>query len=101
MPSGTCSSPDVPRIEARNLSKRYGRRGLAVSALSFAVESGQICALLGPNGAGKTSTIRMLVGLSTPTTGDVRILDEPVSLGADVLRHVGLLTRDPDPRRAG
>jgi ABC-type multidrug transport system ATPase subunit len=81
-------------IDAQELSKRYGRRQ-AVEALSFAVESGQICALLGPNGAGKTSTMRMLVGLSSPDSGSARILGEPVGPGAGVLGRVGVLIDGP------
>lgn len=81
-------------IYAHELSKRYGRRQ-AVEGLSFAVEPGQICALVGPNGAGKTTTMRMLVGLSSPDTGRARIHGEPVSLGAAVLRRVGVLIDGP------
>ncbi|MDL4816606.1 ABC transporter ATP-binding protein [Actinomadura opuntiae] len=81
-------------ISADGLSKRYGRRQ-AVRGLGFAVEAGQVCALLGPNGAGKTSTMRMLVGLSRPDAGTARILDEPVGLGARVLRRVGVLIDGP------
>jgi ABC-2 type transport system ATP-binding protein len=81
-------------IRAHELSKQYGRRQ-AVRRLSFAVEAGQICALLGPNGAGKTSTMRMLVGLSSPESGTARILGKPVCLGADVLRRVGVLIDGP------
>ena len=81
-------------IHAHELSKRYGRRS-AVQRLSFAVEAGQICALLGPNGAGKTSTMRILVGLSAPSSGTARILDEPIRLGAPVLRRVGVLIDGP------
>lgn len=81
-------------ICTRDLSKRYGGRQ-AVSELSFTVEANQICALLGPNGAGKTSTMRMLVGLSSPDTGSARILGAPVTLGADVLRRVGVLIDGP------
>jgi ABC-type multidrug transport system ATPase subunit len=77
-------------IEAYDLSKRYGRR-TAVDHLTFDVRPGQICALLGPNGAGKTSTMRMLVGLSTPDTGGARIAGEPVGLGAPVLRRAGVV----------
>ncbi|MFR0357540.1 ABC transporter ATP-binding protein [Streptomyces sediminimaris] len=81
-------------IRADELSKRYGRRQ-AVSGLGFTVGAGQICALLGPNGAGKTSTMRMLVGLSSPDTGSASILGRPVRLGADVLRGVGVLIDGP------
>jgi ABC-2 type transport system ATP-binding protein len=81
-------------IRVDDLSKRYGRHQ-AVDQLTFAVNAGQICALLGPNGAGKTSTMRMLVGLSTPDTGTARIAGDPVSLGAPVLNHVGVLIDGP------
>jgi ABC-type multidrug transport system ATPase subunit len=94
MQLSTAHEQASPMICARELSKRYGRRQ-AVSRLSFTVEAGQICALLGPNGAGKTSTMRMLVGLSSPDTGSARILGEPVSLGAAVLSGVGVLIDGP------
>ncbi|MEU7875527.1 ATP-binding cassette domain-containing protein [Dactylosporangium sp. NPDC049140] len=81
-------------IRVESLSKRYGRR-TAVDRLSFTVEPGQVCALLGPNGAGKTSTMRVLVGLSTPSEGRAEILGEPVGLGAGVLRRVGVLIDGP------
>lgn len=83
-----------PSIRAHGLSKRYGRTQ-AVSGLSFAAHAGQICGLLGPNGAGKTSTMRMLVGLSSPDAGSARLLGEPVGLGAGVLRRVGVLIDGP------
>ena len=81
-------------IQAESLAKRYGRRQ-AVADLTFAVVPGSVCALLGPNGAGKTSTMRMLVGLSTPDGGRARLLGEPVGLGAAVLRRVGVLIDGP------
>jgi ABC-type multidrug transport system ATPase subunit len=81
-------------IQADNLTKRYGRR-TAVDHLTFTVAAGQVCALLGPNGAGKTSTMRMLVGLSTPDTGTARVAGEPVALGAAVLRRTGVLIDGP------
>jgi len=84
----------IASIEADDLTKWYGRQP-AVDRLTFTVAAGQVCALLGPNGAGKTSTMRMLVGLSTPNTGTVRIGGEPVGLGAPVLRRVGVLIDGP------
>ncbi|GIF47275.1 ABC-type multidrug transport system ATPase subunit [Asanoa ferruginea] len=87
-------SAPAATIQVDDLSKRYGRHR-AVDHFSFAVEAGQICALLGPNGAGKTSTMRMLVGLSTPDGGGVRIAGDPVGLGAPVLRRVGVLIDGP------
>jgi len=55
-------------IQARDLTKCYGDL-LAVDRASFAVRKGEIFGLLGPNGAGKTTTIRMLTGLTKPTSG--------------------------------
>jgi ABC-2 type transport system ATP-binding protein len=84
----------MPTIQAEALCKRY-RRHRAVDDLTFTVEAGQICALLGPNGAGKTSTMRMLVGLSSPDGGTARIAGTPVTLGAPVLHRVGVLIDGP------
>jgi ABC-2 type transport system ATP-binding protein len=77
-------------IEAVGLTKRYGKT-LAVNDLSFSVESGRVTGFLGPNGAGKSTTMRMILGLDSPTSGRVtfggnryRDLKEP-------LRTVGAL----------
>jgi len=59
-------------IEARELTKRYGST-LAVESLSFEVKAGQVTGFLGPNGAGKSTTLRMVMGLDTPTSGEVTI----------------------------
>jgi len=66
-------------IEIRNLSKVYrdfwGRKKVqAVKSLSLDVKRGEVFGLLGPNGSGKTTTIKMLLGLLFPTSGDIRIL---------------------------
>jgi ABC-type multidrug transport system ATPase subunit len=94
MEQPTARKPPGTAISACELSKRYGRRQ-AVSGLTFTVESGQICALLGPNGAGKTSTMRMLVGLTSPDNGSARILGERVRPGAGVLRSAGVVIDGP------
>ena len=60
-------------IEIRNLTKRFGEV-TAVDRLSFTVARGEIFGLLGPNGAGKTTTIQLLLGLTTPTSGEIRVL---------------------------
>src|ERR1041384_5191044 len=59
-------------IETDNLTKRY-RDLIAVNGLSFGVDQGQIFGFLGPNGAGKTTTILMLLGLTEPSGGRVRV----------------------------
>lgn len=72
--------PEQPIIEVHRLTKHFGDV-TAVNALSFTVDKGEILGLLGPNGAGKTTTIQMLLGLTTPTSGDIRIF------GLDVRKH--------------
>lgn len=69
-------------IEIRDLTKRYGDF-TAVDRLTLQAAAGEIFGFLGPNGAGKTTTIRIIAGLSLPTTGAVRVngidvLAEPV-----------------------
>jgi ABC-2 type transport system ATP-binding protein len=59
-------------IEAKNLSKYYGKQ-CAVQELNFRLEKGQIVGFLGPNGAGKSTTLKMLLGLIPPTSGSVQI----------------------------
>jgi ABC-type multidrug transport system ATPase subunit len=92
-PTATSSDP-APAVAARGLTKRYGKhRG--VQDVTFVVAPGEICALLGPNGAGKTTAIRMLVGLSRPDHGAAELLGKPASLGADVLKRVGVVIDGP------
>lgn len=61
-------------IEAEHLTKRFGKRVLAVDDVSFSVRAGAVTGFLGPNGAGKTTTLRMIVDLVKPTSGSVHIL---------------------------
>ena len=63
----------MPTIQARGLTKRFGRDVLAVDHLDFDALPGGVTGFLGPNGAGKTTTLRMLLGLVSPTSGSVRI----------------------------
>ena len=60
-------------IETKNLTKKYGEF-VAVDSLNLSVKGGEVFGLLGPNGAGKTTTILMLLGLTEPTSGQVRVL---------------------------
>lgn len=62
-------------VEIRGLTKRFGSF-VAVDHISFTVEKGQIVGLLGPNGAGKTTTIAMLLGITSPTSGTIRMFDK-------------------------
>lgn len=77
-------------IEARNLSKRYGQV-LAVDDLSFTVSPGQVTGFLGPNGSGKSTTMRMIVGLDTPTGGSITVGGQNYSQLRFPLHQVGAL----------
>lgn len=82
-------------IETRNLTKRYGEQ-TSVSNLSIHVQKGRIYGLLGRNGAGKTTTMRMLLGLTAPSSGDVRIFGEPLSgIEKKILPRIGSLIEAP------
>lgn len=77
-------------IEATGLSKRYGAT-LAVDDLSFTVPPGQVTGFLGPNGAGKSTTMRMILGLDTPTSGSVTVNGRPYAEYRRPLFEVGAL----------
>lgn len=78
-------------IETHDLTKKYGRF-TAVRHLNLEVKSGEIFGLLGPNGSGKTTTILMLLGLTEPTRGEVRVLGfDPVRQPLQVKSRVGYL----------
>ena len=64
-----------PALKLAGVTKRYGAFA-AVSDLSFEVRPGAILGFLGPNGAGKTTTIRMILGLISPTAGELEVLGE-------------------------
>ncbi|MDJ1135177.1 ABC transporter ATP-binding protein [Streptomyces iconiensis] len=77
-------------IELRGLTKRYGEK-LAVDDLTFTVRPGVVTGFLGPNGAGKSTTMRMLLGLDSPTAGDVRIDGKHYDHLQEPLNHIGAL----------
>ena len=82
------------RIAARGLTKRYGE-AVAVDGLTLEVGAGEVFGLLGPNGAGKTTTILMLLGLTEPTAGTVRVCGlDPARDSLAVRRRVGYLPDD-------
>jgi ABC-2 type transport system ATP-binding protein len=84
----------APVIELTDISKTYGHRerGVrAVQGVSLSVRGGEVYGFLGPNGAGKSTTIRMLLGLITPTGGEVRLFGRPLASDPGVLRRVGSL----------
>lgn len=80
-------------IEARGLSKHFGDLA-AVSELDLDVPRGQIYGFLGPNGSGKSTTIRMLCGLLTPTSGTADVLGTKIPGKADLLKpKIGYMTQ--------
>ncbi len=81
-------------VEARGLTKRYGDL-VAVDHLDLELHRGEVFGLLGPNGAGKTTTILMLLGLTEPTAGTVRVLGlDPTRQPLEVKRRVGYVPDD-------
>jgi len=82
-----------PIIEARGLTRRFGDF-VAVDALDLTVERGTIYGFLGPNGSGKTTTVRMLIGLLTPSAGSVTVLGHRLPRDAEWLkRRIGYMTQ--------
>jgi len=78
-------------ITVKNITKAYGDF-VAVENLSFEIPQGSIYGLLGPNGAGKTTTIRMLVNVTVPDSGEVRLFGEPMT--SRLQERVGYLPED-------
>ena len=81
----------TPTVELLRVRKSYGGFA-AVDDLSFEIPPAHIFGLLGPNGAGKTSTIRMMIGITAPDSGCVRIFGEPFRRRA--LRRIGYLPEE-------
>ncbi|WP_301127364.1 ABC transporter ATP-binding protein [Streptomyces cacaoi] len=77
-------------IELRELTKRYGEK-TAVDGLTFSVRPGVVTGFLGPNGAGKSTTMRLMIGLDSPTHGDVRIDGEHYDRMREPLHSIGAL----------
>jgi ABC-2 type transport system ATP-binding protein len=85
---------NAPVLELANLSKTYGRRRGGVHAVrdvTLSVGAGEVYGFLGPNGAGKSTTIRMLLGLVSPSAGEVRLFGMPLSSDLAILKRVGSL----------
>lgn len=83
-------------IETKKLNKIYegvirGQDVHALKDLDLSVEDGEIFAYLGPNGSGKTTTIKMLLGLIFPTSGDIKILGSEDIMNPEIRRQIGYL----------
>jgi ABC-2 type transport system ATP-binding protein len=93
---------DGPVVSVQNLTKRYGDV-VAVEDLTFALEPGTITGFLGPNGAGKSTTLRLLLGLARPTSGEALVFSRRYADLEQPARRVGavLESSDADPGRSG
>ncbi|HET7305813.1 MAG TPA: ATP-binding cassette domain-containing protein [Segeticoccus sp.] len=77
-------------IEVDRLTKRYGPF-TAVDDITFTAEPGSVTGFLGPNGAGKSTAMRMMCGLTPPTSGTATVLGRPYAALPHPGRHVGVL----------
>ena len=82
-------------VETEALTKRFGER-VAVDGVDLRIPRGSAFGYLGPNGAGKTTLIRMLLGLTSATSGSMRLLGRPVpEQRAEALARVGAIVEEP------
>jgi ABC-2 type transport system ATP-binding protein len=81
----------MPIVELQNIRKVYDTK-VAVEGLTLAIEPGTMFGLLGPNGSGKTSSIRMMIGMTVPDSGTVRLFDAPFS--RNQLHRIGYLPEE-------
>jgi ABC-2 type transport system ATP-binding protein len=85
----------APRLRVRGLSRRFGDR-VALDALSFDVDPGEVFGLLGPNGAGKTTAFRVLSGVLPPDAGTVALDGREVSPASSIYRaRLGVVFQEP------
>jgi ABC-type multidrug transport system ATPase subunit len=95
--SAARSTVDVTdAVRTEGLTKRFRSGQVAVDDLDLVVPRGSVYGFLGPNGSGKTTTMRMLLGLITPTAGTHSLLGRPMPRGSsEVLPRVGALVEGP------
>jgi ABC-2 type transport system ATP-binding protein len=86
MNSNTADNDNELAIELDGLTKRFGKT-LAVDDISLEVKRGSKFGLIGPNGAGKSTTIKMLMGLLSPTAGKARVLGRNVADDSEEIRQ--------------
>ena len=81
----------MPTIELTRVRKTYDQF-VAVDDLTFSIAEGSVFGLLGPNGAGKTSTIRMMIGITAPDSGEIKVFGRPFERKS--LHKVGYLPEE-------
>ncbi|WP_407317110.1 ABC transporter ATP-binding protein [Isoptericola halotolerans] len=93
---GAAGAAEGSAVRTRGLTKRFRSGQVGVAGIDLLVPRGAVYGFLGPNGSGKTTTIRMLLGLVSPTSGSVELLGEAMpGRGAAVLPRVGALVEGP------
>jgi ABC-2 type transport system ATP-binding protein len=91
----TSATADATPVATKGLTKRF-RRQIAVDRIDLEVPGGAVYGFLGPNGSGKTTTIRMLLGLISPTAGEISLLGFPMPAAArSALGRIGSLVEGP------
>ena len=80
----------MAHLELLQLTKNFGETA-AVRALSLSVERGEILSILGPSGCGKTTTLRMIAGLETPSSGEIRFNGKDITSLPARARNIGLV----------
>ena len=81
-------------IEIKNLKKVYNNI-TTVDLKSLTVRKGEIYGFLGPNGAGKSTTMKMILSLLEPTSGEIDIFGNPVEKNTEYLNHIGSMIEEP------
>lgn len=83
-------------LEVLGLRKKIGLKTI-VNDISFEMKKGEIIGLLGPNGSGKTTTMRMMVGLTKATKGEIYCFEKPLGIGkTKMLKEIGAMIESPE-----
>ena len=81
-------------IETKDLTKRYGQH-LAANAVSLHVKRGEIYGFIGRNGAGKTTCMKMICGLTCPTSGSIQLFGKSAQESGKLRSRIGSLIEEP------
>ena len=88
-PSLTLLQP--PLVSFNGVTKTYDGTSLVVRDLNLEIRRGEFLTLLGPSGSGKTTTLMMLAGFATPTTGEISLAGVPITRTPPHKRHFGMV----------